>query len=62
MEATASNLEVKLTQLRMNLKKTDSIVDGNNLETIERHQETLKTISAEVSYMRLEGEAMKLAD
>ncbi|KAK2550312.1 hypothetical protein P5673_029002 [Acropora cervicornis] len=34
---------------------------GNNLEAIERHQETLKTISAKVNYMRLEVEAIKLA-
>ena len=61
MEVTASNLEIKLTQLRMNLEKTDSVIDGNNLEAIERHQETLKTISAKVNYMRLEVEAIKLA-
>ena len=42
MEATASNLEIKLIQLRMNLEKTDSIIEGNNLETIERYQDTLK--------------------
>lgn len=56
MEATAGNLEIKLAQLRMNLEKTDSVIDGNNLEAIEKHQETLKTISAKVNYMRLEVE------
>ena len=61
MEAVASNLEVKLTQLRMNLEKTDSVIEGNNLETIERHKDTLKNISAKVNSMRLEVEAIKLA-
>ena len=61
MEATASNLEIKFTQLRMNLEKTDSVIDGNNLEAIERHQGTLKTISAKVNYKPHEVEATKLA-
>ena len=36
MEETASHLEIKLTQLRMNLENTDSVIDRNNLEAVER--------------------------
>ena len=61
METTPSNLEIKLTQLRMNLEKTDFIIGGDNLEAMERHPETLKTIAAKLKYMRLEVEVMKLA-
>ena len=60
MEATESNLEIKLTQLRMNVEKTNSVIVSNNAEAIERHQQTLKTISANVNHMRLEAEAKKL--
>ena len=60
MEATESNLEIKLTQLRMNVEKTNSVIVSNNAEAIERHQQTLKTISANVNHMRLEVEAKKL--
>ena len=60
MEATESNLEIKLTQLRMNVEKTNSVIVSNNAEAIERHRQTLKTISANVNHMRLEVEAKKL--
>ena len=54
MEATANSFEIKLThELQMNLDKTDSVIESKNLEAIKRHQETLKTISANVNYMRL---------
>lgn len=35
MEAAESNLETKLSQLHMNVKKTDLIIDGDNSEAIE---------------------------
>ena len=45
MEATAGNLEIKLTQLGMNLEKTDSVIESNNLEAIERYRDSQDHLS-----------------
>lgn len=61
MEAAAkSNLETKLTQLHMNVKKTDLIINGDNSEAIERHVQILKTISDTVTHLRLDVQAKKI--
>ena len=59
MEAAESNLKTKLSQLHMNMKKTDLIIDGDNSEAIERHLQTLKTISDTVNHLRLAVEVKK---
>ena len=53
-------LEIKLTQLQMTVKKTNSVISRSNSEAIERHYQTLKTITADVSRLRLGVEAKKI--
>lgn len=45
----------------MNKEQTNSVLESNNSVAIKRHQQTLKTISANVSHMRLQVEVKKLA-
>ncbi|KAK2558947.1 hypothetical protein P5673_018572, partial [Acropora cervicornis] len=42
--AVNSNLETKLTQLHIYVKKTNLVIEGQNSEAIERHLKTLRTI------------------
>ena len=60
MTTVESNLETKLTQLGINVKKTNVIIEGQNSEAIERHLQTLKAISDTVNHLRLEVEAKKI--
>ena len=53
-------LEIKLTQLQMTLEKTNAVISSSNSEAIERHYQTLKTITADVSRLRLGVEAKKI--
>ena len=60
MTTVESNLETKLTQLGINVKKTNVIIEGQNSEAIERHLQTLKAISDSVNHLTLEVEAKKI--
>ena len=60
MTAVENNLETKLTQLHIYVKKTDLVIEGQNSEAIERHLQTLRTISDTVNHLRLEVEAKKI--
>lgn len=60
MKAAESNLEIKLTQLHMNKKRTSLVIESDNSETIKQHLRTLKTISDAVNHLRLEVEVRKL--
>ena len=62
MQAAKAKLNTKLTQLNIMTKRTASILDGGQTEAIERHQATLKTVTAELNQLRLEVEAYKMAD
>ena len=53
-------LEIKLTQLQMMVEKTNAVISSSNSEAIERHYQTLKTITADVSRLRLGVEAKKI--
>ena len=60
MTTVESNLETKLTQLEINVKKTNVVIESQNSEAIERHLQTLKAISDTVNHLRLEVEAKKI--
>ena len=60
MTTVESNLETKLTQLDINVKKTNVVIESQNSEAIERRLQTLKAISDTVNHLRLEVEAKKI--
>ena len=62
MEGTEGKLNIKITQLLMAAEKTDSVLETNNPEAIERHHGTLKTITADVSQIRIAVEEKKLEE
>ena len=61
MEATEANVEIKVTQLEMTVMKTNAVLEKGKHEAIERHLSSLKHLSSEVTRMRLDVEAAKLA-
>ena len=61
MEATEANLEIKVTQVEMTVMKTNAVLEKGKHEAIERHLSSLKHLSSEVTRMRLDVEAAKLA-
>ena len=60
MEANETNLNVKLAQLQLTGKRTTGIISSGKQEVIERHCQTLKTISSEINVMRISVEAEKI--
>ena len=60
MEATEANLDIKVTQLKMSIGKTNTIVETGKSEAIERHLSTLWSLSKELNRIRIEVEATKL--
>ena len=60
MEANEKNLDVKLAQLPLTGKRTDKIISSGKQEAIERHCQTLKTISSEINVIRISVEAQKI--
>ena len=60
MTTVESNLETKLTQLDINVKKTNVVIESQNSEATERHLQTLKAILDTVNRLRLEVEAKKI--
>ena len=54
------NLDIKVTQLKMTVARTDNVIEAGKSEAIERQCLTLKSITAEINRMRLEVEAKKL--
>ena len=61
MEANETNLNVKLAQLQLTGKRTAGIISSGKQEAIERHCQTLKTISSEINVMRISIEAEKIS-
>ena len=53
MEATESNLKVKLAQLQLTTKRTDNIIASGKHEAIQRQCQTLSTIFNEINVMRI---------
>jgi len=60
MEATEKALDIKLTQLKMTIGKTNAVIEAGKGESIERQLSTLRSITAEINRMRLEVEAKKI--
>lgn len=60
MEATEKALDIKLTQLKMTIGKTNAVIEAGKAESIERQLSTLRSITAEINRMRLEVEAKKI--
>ena len=56
----AAKLNVKLTQLRITVERTNSVLDSNRQETIERHCVALKSITDSVNEMRVVVEESKI--
>ena len=54
-------MEIKVTQLKMAMMKTNAVLEKGKHEAIERHLSTLKHLSSGVNRMRLDVEAAKLA-
>ena len=57
MEATEANLDIKVTQLKMSIGKTNTIIETGKSEAIERHLSTLWSLSKELNQMWIEVEA-----
>ena len=57
MEATEANLDIKVTQLKMSIGKTNTIVETGKSEAIKRHLSTLWSLSKELNQMQIEVEA-----
>ena len=45
MEATQANLDIKVTQLKMSIGKTNTIVEAGRAEAIDRHLSTLSYLT-----------------
>ena len=60
MEATEASLDIKFTQLKMAIGKTNTIIEAGKTEAIERHLSTLRSLTTEINRMRLEVEATKI--
>ncbi len=54
-----TNLDTKLTQLSMAVKRTGNILDAGKRESIKRHLETLQTIIKEANQCKGTVEAQK---
>ena len=57
-----TNLDTKLTQLTMTVKRTDKILDAGKRESIKRHLETLQTIIKEANQCKGTVETQKIND
>ena len=55
------DLETKLTQLGIGLKRTSTILDAGKSESIKRHLETLQTIAKETDQCKRTVEEKKIA-
>ena len=60
MEATEESLDIKFTQLKMTIGKTNTVLEAENPEAIERHLSSLRSLTTEINRMRLELEATKI--
>ena len=58
----AVKLEVKLTQLCITIQRTNSVLDSNRREIIERHSTALKSITDSVNELRLTVKAEENLD
>ena len=57
-----TNLDTKLTQLTMAVKRTGKILDAGKRESIKRHLETLQTIIKEANQCKGTVEAQNIND
>ena len=62
MEATEASLDIKFTQLKMTIGKTNTVLVAGKSEAIERHLSTLRSLTTEINRMRLEVEATKIGN
>ena len=62
MEATEASLDIKFTQLKMTIGKTNTVLEAGKSEAIERHLSTLRSLTTEINRMRLEVEATKIGN
>ena len=60
MEATEANLDIKVTQLKMSIGKTNTIIVTGKSEAMERHLSAPQSLSKELNRMRIEVQATKL--
>ena len=54
MEATEASLDIKFTQLKMTIGKTNTVLEAGKSEAIERHLSTLRSLTTEINRMRQE--------
>ena len=62
MEAAKTKLDTKLTQLKLAVEKTESVLGKANQEAIERHLNTLKVITGEVEQSKRAVEELKIEE
>ena len=62
MEATEANLDIKFTQLKRTIEKTNTVLEAGKPEAIERHLSTLRSLTTEINRMRVGVEASKLGN
>ena len=60
MQAAKTKLDVKLTQLKLAVQKTESVLGKANQEAIERHLKGLKVLTGEVEENKRTVEALKI--
>ena len=61
MEALSKELTTKLQFLEFKNTKTEEIVQGGNVETIERHLNALRKLSREADDLKLQIEEKKVS-
>ena len=60
METAKTKLDVKLTQLKLAVEKTESVLGKANQEAIERHLKGLKVLTDEVEESKRTVEGLKI--
>lgn len=62
MEASKGKLDIKLTQLKLAVEKTASVLEKANQEAIERHLKALKVITSDVDEQKRAVEEIQIAE
>ncbi len=62
MEVAQSKLDIKLTQLKLAVEKTESVLGKGNQQAIERHLNGLKVITGEVEQSKRVVEELKIGE
>ena len=62
MGSPEETLNVKLVQLKLNVDRTQQILNSDNGDAIERQQRVLKGVTSDIERLKSEVEARKIAN